>query len=176
MYRFAAAHPDEPFVFGAAQPGFTDGQVGEWISYMQQQGIQQVCCLLPPEQLSSYTDLLAAYEQAFGSDRLCWAPLQDFQVVDWSALSQIILPFLKTATEKEQKVVVHCAGGIGRTGQGLAAWLVYGRRLSNRAAIAAVMKTGRNPYEAAIVALLKGKNPWKTVEKFHRLLDVCGQM
>jgi protein-tyrosine phosphatase len=173
MYRFAAAHPDEPFIFGAGRPGHADGQVEEWILFMQQRGIQGVCCLLPPEQLSGYTNLLTAYERAFGTNQLCWAPLEDFQVVDLNTLSQTILPFLKNATEQEQKLVVHCAGGIGRTGQVLAAWLVYGRKLSNRAAIAAVIKTGRNPYEAAIAAFLEGKNPWKTVEKFHRLLDAC---
>ena len=84
-----------------------------------------------------------------------------------------ILPFLASANSQGKRVVVHCSGGIGRTGQVLAAWLVSGRGLSNQQAIAAVKKTGRNPYEAAIAACLKGRNPWLVAEEFNALLDDC---
>jgi protein-tyrosine phosphatase len=83
------------------------------------------------------------------------------------------LPFLESANSKGERVVVHCSGGIGRTGQVLAAWLVSGRGLSNKQAIAAVKKTGPNPYEAAIVACFKGRNPWVVVEELNALLDDC---
>ncbi|MGV0024655.1 hypothetical protein [Phormidesmis priestleyi] len=69
--------------------------------------------------------------------------------------------------------MVHCAGGIGRTGQVLAAWLVYGRGLTTRSSIATVKKMGRNPYEAAIVAPLLGKNPWKVMRELETLLNQC---
>jgi len=39
----------------------------------------------------------------------------------------------------------------------LAAWLVSGRGLSNKAAITAVRRTGRNPYEAVIFAVLEAE-------------------
>jgi len=39
----------------------------------------------------------------------------------------------------------------------LAAWLVSGRGLSNKAAITA-RRTGRNPYEAVIFAVIRGRN------------------
>jgi protein-tyrosine phosphatase len=55
----------------------------------------------------------------------------------------------------------------------LAAWLVSVRGLSNKAAIAAVMRTGRNPYEAAIAAVIRGKNPFKSIEKLNALLNGC---
>jgi len=43
------------------------------------------------------------------------------------------------------------------------AWLVSGRGLSNKAAITAVRRTGRNPYEAVIFAVIRGRNPFKAV-------------
>jgi hypothetical protein len=39
-----------------------------------------------------------------------------------------------------------------------------------REAIATVNRTGRNPYEAAIMGLLKGQNPWKIKAQFNTLL------
>jgi hypothetical protein len=93
--------------------------------------------------------------------------------VDRDILIDRILPFLASANSKGERVVVHCSGGIGRTGQVLAAWLVSGRGFYNKQAIAAVKKTGRNPYEAAIVACLKGRNPWLVVEELNALLDDC---
>jgi protein-tyrosine phosphatase len=59
-----------------------------------------------------------------------------------------ILPFLKGCDAEKQKVVVHCSGGSGRTGHVLAAWLVFGRGWAYADAIAAVKKSGRNPFEA----------------------------
>jgi hypothetical protein len=52
---------------------------------------------------------------------------------------------------------------------------VSGRGLSNKAAIAAVRKTGRNPYEAAIAGVLMGRNPWKAIYELNALLDACRQ-
>ncbi|MBW4617842.1 MAG: dual specificity protein phosphatase family protein [Cyanosarcina radialis HA8281-LM2] len=67
-----------------------------------------------------------------------------------------ILPFLTIANQQNEKVVVHCSGGIGRTGHILAAWLVAGRGFSSKSAISAVKQTGRNPYEPVIAAPSKG--------------------
>jgi protein-tyrosine phosphatase len=173
MYKFAAAWENEPIVFGAAKPKHTIEQVNRWIEFMQRQGIQRVCCLLPDTQLARYSDLLGVYRQAFGIERVCWAPIEDFQIAERETLLQTILPFLAAADQLGEKVVVHCSGGIGRTGQVLAAWLVSGRGLSNSDAIAATRRTGRNPYEAAIAALVKGRNPWKVVGELNALLDDC---
>ncbi|WP_414567826.1 dual specificity protein phosphatase family protein [Nostoc sp. CCY 9925] len=105
--------------------------------------------------------------------RLSWAPIADFNLADLETLTQKIIPFLIEADKQNQKVVVHCSGGIGRTGHVLAAWLVSVRRLSNEAAIKAVKKTSRNPYEAAIAAVFKGKNPLKVLEDLDMLLNNC---
>jgi protein-tyrosine phosphatase len=170
MYKFAAASAHESIVFGAARPGYSDVRVNQWIEHMQRQEIQHVCCLLASAQLNRYGDLLNIYRRSFGSDRVCWAPIEDFQLIERETLVHQILPFLSTADQLQEKVLVHCSGGVGRTGQVLAAWLVYGRGFSVREAIATVNRTGRNPYESAIMGLLKGQNPWKIKAQFNTLL------
>ena len=171
MHKFAAASETELIVFGAARPGYRDAEIAEWIEFMQGHYIKQVCCLLPDSQLISYRDLLETYRKIFGCDRICWAPIADFELVDRDILLDRILPFLASANSQDERVVVHCSGGIGRTGQVLAAWLVSGRGLSNQQAIAAVKKTGRNPYEAVFAALFKGRSPWQVARELNSLLD-----
>jgi protein-tyrosine phosphatase len=173
MYMFAAASDRELIVFGAARPGYRDRAVAEWIEFMRGHHIHGVCCLLTQNQLARYSDLLGTYREKFGAERVCWAPILDFQLAQPETLTTQILPFLASANDKGTQVVVHCSGGIGRTGQVLAAWLVCGRGFSNQDAIASVKQTGRNPYEAAIAALARGQNPWKVAAELHTLLDTC---
>jgi hypothetical protein len=59
-----------------------------------------------------------------------------------------LLRFVDAFVHSEQRVLVHCSGGLGRTGHVLAAWLVYGRGLGADEAIDAVVTTGRRPGEA----------------------------
>ncbi len=56
--------------------------------------------------------------------------------------------FLHAAVGQGQKAVVHCSAGLGRTGQALAAWLVYHHNLTERKAIKAVEELNRSPMEA----------------------------
>jgi protein-tyrosine phosphatase len=171
LYKFAPASENELIVFGAARPGYRDAEVAKWIEFMQQHNIKQVCCLLPESQLIRYSDLLGTYRKIFGSDRICWAPVADFELVDRDILLDRILPFLASANNQGERAVVHCSGGIGRTGQVMAAWLVSARGLSNQEAILAVKKTGRNPYEAVVAALFKGRNPIQVAKQLNALLD-----
>ena len=174
MYKFNAADEKETIVFGAAKPNYSDEQVVNWIKFMQEQGIQRVCCLLADTQLARYpSSLREIYHQKFGINKVRWAPIEDFHLASQETLTQNILPFLNEALHKQEKVVVHCGGGIGRTGHVLAAWLVNSRGISNQDAITAVKKTGRNPYEAAIAAPIYGKNPWKVIKELNVLLDKC---
>lgn len=173
MYKFAAAWENEPFVFGAKKPGYSDTKVSDWVEFMKRFGIKRVCCLLSAQQLAYYSDLLGTYRQEFGINHVAWAPIEDFHLADTETLTKKILPFLAQADLQGEKVVVHCSGGIGRTGHVLAAWLVSGRGLSNKAAIAAVRKTGRNPYEAALAAVIRGRNPWKGFGELDALLNDC---
>ncbi|MEO0708112.1 MAG: dual specificity protein phosphatase family protein [Cyanobacteria bacterium J06649_5] len=173
MYKFATASENEPIVFGAARPGSSHEQVNEWLQFMQSQDIKRVCCLLSAPQLNQYANLLEIYQQTFGIGQVCWAPIEDFSFADPEVLIHQILPFLATANQKNERVVVHCAGGIGRTGHVLAAWLIAARGFSKKAAIEEVKATGRNPYEAIIAAPLKGRNPWKALTELNLLLDEC---
>ncbi len=171
MYKFAAASADESVVFGSACPGYADEGVRRWIEYMIDQDIRRVCCLLTKQQLDRYGDLLGSYRQAFGKEHVCWAPIEDFSLVTPELLIDRIVPFLAISDRQQQKVVVHCSGGVGRTGHILAAWLVVGRGFSAKLAIAAVCQTGRNPYEAIIAAPFKGRNPWQVAVELKILLS-----
>jgi protein-tyrosine phosphatase len=173
MYKFAAASEHEPIVFGSTRPEYPNKQVSEWLEFMQDRGIQRVCCLLPETQLIRYSDLLGVYRQVLGLERVCWEPIEDFSFVTPEVLISQILPFLAIANHQNEKVVVHCSGGIGRTGHILAAWLVAGRGLSSQSAIAAVKQTGRNPDEAVIAAPFKGRNPWRVAAELKLLLNEC---
>jgi len=173
MYKFAPACENESIVFGACKPGYSEQEIKDWIDFMKHQGIERICCLLDEKQLARYSNLLDGYQQEFGCDRVLWTPIKDFQLCELEILTQKILPFLRVAESLEEKVLVHCSGGVGRTGQILAAWLVNRRGLSNKDAIAAVKKMGRNPDEAVIYAALTGKNPFKVLKSFNTLLNNC---
>ena len=175
MYKFAAASAHEPIIFGASRPGYREAQVSKWIAFMRGQEVRRVCCLLSAAQLARYTDLLDTYRSTFGVTQVCWAPVEDFSLVKSSVLLNKILPFLVAADSQSQKAVVHCSGGVGRTGQVLTAWLIAGRGFSKKLAIAAVKETGRNPFEAVVAAPLKGRFPWRVSEEFDRLLAECGR-
>jgi protein-tyrosine phosphatase len=171
MYKFAAASADESIVFGSARPGSANEQVNQWIEFMLDRDIQRVCCLLTQRQIDHYGDLLGNYRQTFGKEHVCWAPIEDFSLATPKLLVDRILPFLAIADRQQEKVVVHCSGGIGRTGHILAAWLIAGRGFTRASAIATVRKTGRNPYEAIIAAPFKGRNPWQVAAELKTLLS-----
>jgi protein-tyrosine phosphatase len=173
MYKFAAASPSESIVFGAARPGYRDRQVKEWIEFMQQQGIHRVCCLLSETQLNRYSNLLDIYRQFFGSEGVCWVPISDFHYIDRVTFIDRMLPFLAEADRQQQKVVVHCSGGVGRTGHILAVWLVFSRGFVPKLAIDSVRQMGRNPYEAVIAAPFFGRYPWQVAAELNLLLDEC---
>jgi protein-tyrosine phosphatase len=89
---------------------------------MQQSGVRQVCCLLPPKQLAYYrVDLLERYRKAFGESNVCHAEIEDYHLCNQAILENKILLFLLESDQTSTPVVVHCSGGSGRTGHVLAA-------------------------------------------------------
>ena len=173
MYKFAPASENETIIYGSARPEYDDEKVYQWIEFMQNQGIKRVCCLLAQKKLNNYSNLLDLYKKEFGDQQVCWSPIEDFSLIDSQTLIQNILPFLSEANRQNEKVVVHCSAGIGRTGQVLTAWLVYQRGFTNQQAISTVMRIKRNPYEFIVATAMKGKNPWQAVSQLNLLLDDC---
>ena len=165
---FGPATEGEPTLFGAPRPGYprhqvTPEEVAAWLAFMRGQGIQRVVCLLTPEQLSYYDDLLGQYRAQLGAARVRLAPIPDLYLADLPTLTEGILPFLLEADRQSERTVVHCSAGIGRTGHVLAAWLVAARGYTNAEAIAAVARGGRDAEEsgdAALGALLDACRDW----------------
>lgn len=149
-HRLRPAAPAEDYVYGACCPGWHsacshDHALTQWIDAMQTAGIERVCCLLPGRQLEDAN--LGRYRDAFGPERVKHAPIPDYQLVDELLLTDEILPFLYESVQEEEPVVVHCLAGIGRTGQVLAAWLVWHHEYSAEQAIETVQHAGRDPIE-----------------------------
>ena len=171
-FRFKSASRDEDIVYGSERPGYPKESVGhdlvmDWIQFMKDRGIKRVCCLLTKAQLNYYDeDLLRIYRQEFGEGNVCWAPVEDYHLSDVHTLTKKILPFLTDSDAKKQPVVVHCAGGMGRTGHVLAAWLHFGRQYEIEQALLEVRRMDRNPYEAV-------KYGGATMEQLHGLLREC---
>jgi protein-tyrosine phosphatase len=174
MYKFAPAARDESIVFGAARPKYSKTSIKEWIEFMRAEKIEKICCLLERKSLICYqVDLFAVYHQEFGQEAVLWQPLADFQIPASATLIDRIIPFLISAAQNKQKVVVHCAGGVGRTGIVLAAWLVSRRGFTNQQAISAVKQNQRYPQEAVIAALFRLQHPLRVNQQLHNLLNDC---
>ena len=168
---FGPASKNEHIVFGSQMPGYGARSIPEtvvkrWVSFMKDRGILRVCCLLAQSQLGYYlVDLLEIYRREFGEGHVLHAPVEDYCLCGKETLREILL-FLKESDFKGEPVVVHCAGGRGRTGFVHAAWLVYGRGFSIEEALEAVKRMGRNPYEAIESGTAKE-------EELYELLRFC---
>lgn len=135
-------------MFGAEGPSYDPASVKEWISHMKTHGIKRVCCLLSEEELEWYqVNLLNAYRSEFGEDNISSAPVKDLHLIN-RALLKNVLGFLKESNEKKKPVVVHCRGGLGRTGHVLSAWLVFHDGFSVAEALSTVENRGRIPRQA----------------------------
>lgn len=151
-HRFAPAAPDEDYVYGACSPGWhtaasREDALADWIGFMRARDVERVCCLLSGSQLDGPGGPLEVYRDVFGSESVRHAPIPDARLADPLLLEQDVLPFLDDAVEAEERVVVHCLAGLGRTGQILAAWLAHDRGYDPDEAIETVEEMGRRPDE-----------------------------
>ncbi|PSQ31645.1 protein phosphatase [Halobacteriales archaeon SW_8_65_20] len=154
MYNFApaVASGEKQIVYGACRPAHptqapADDSIGQWCHFMRERGIKRVCCLLDDNHLSAYDSLLTQYQQKFGDDRVCSAPIPDFEPVDADQLHNTILPFLRDSRRADEPVVVHCSAGSGRTGHVLVLWLAEDCGYNLDEAIELIKRTGRYPLE-----------------------------
>jgi len=152
-FHFSAASSDEALIFGACRPGYPSHSVNrtivnEWTHFMQTAGIERVVCLLDQSQLAYYDDLVSNHRTIFGSAKVLWAPVHDYQLPPLGQVRDTILPFVREALQANEKTVIHCSAGCGRTGFVLAACLVALRGMSNDEAIASVASAGRDACES----------------------------
>ena len=148
--RFETAAEDEEYVYGACEPGwdFEASTIGAWISFMQENDIKRVCCLLSDGQVAEHDNLIERYGKSFGADQVLHAPITDHTLIPESKLTDDIIPFIEDSVAASEQVVVHCKAGIGRTGQALAAWLVYAHDYTPKAALETVSDRHRTPDDA----------------------------
>lgn len=149
-HRFGPAGPGEEYVYGSCAPGWhtasdVETAVEEWLSFVQSEGIERVCCLLAGSSREVRSSDLGRYYAAFGASNVCHVPTAVDRLVDQSTIEERVFPFLQESVEQDSPVVVHCLSGLGRTGQVLAAWLVAAHDYSPEAAVEAVQETGRDP-------------------------------
>jgi protein-tyrosine phosphatase len=121
------------------------------MSLMQDQAISRVVCLLSNSQLQLYDSpkgsLIDCYKRLFGDKNVLHEPVSDFCLIGQDGLFRV-LSFLREAVQTGEMSIVHCEGGIGRTGHVLACWLAYRYGLGPFESINAVLPP-REPREAA---------------------------
>jgi len=179
-FNFGPASKDETSIYGSSKPEHSYNSISaesiqEWVDYVKSQGISGVLCLLEKHSLDMIykmtgVNLIDRYRKEFGNENVMLAPVPDFSYISRDTFTKSILPFLKKFADTDRKVVVHCAGGIGRTGQILAAWLTHGRGYDIEDAIDAVKMASpalRNPQEAGI-------GYFGEIDSLRTLLDVSG--
>jgi hypothetical protein len=152
-HRFAPATSNEEYVYGSCAPGWHTAAahgdaIDDWITHMQAHDVERICCLLPGTQLDEAGANVGRYREAFGASSVRHVPVPDHRLLPEDRFHDEILPFLVDACENEERVVVHCLAGIGRTGQVLAAWLVYHYDYGPDRAIETVQEMGRDPEDA----------------------------
>ena len=145
----------EKLVYGTSRPGYpkksvSKGEILNWINQNSSQGIKAIICLLCEEEIALYYQekLLDLYRKHFIS--VFHFPWDDFSLCSEETIKRII-KVIEKETHKGHKVLVHCSGGIGRTGLTLAAWLVYRYKISPEKAIEIQLSLGRNPLESALI-------------------------
>ncbi|KIG15648.1 hypothetical protein DB30_05396 [Enhygromyxa salina] len=154
--NFAPASLRDEIVYGSDRPGYGPAEVNEWIDFMIGQGVARVVCLLSHERMLRYDDLLGAYSQRFAA--VTHAAIDHFGLPSNEALEQALAAFAEAEAAGE-RVVAHCAAGMGRTGLISSAWLCrrYGVAIDD--AVTEVSETAlrvganRDPLEAGPKAL-----------------------
>jgi len=152
----------DEFVFGSERPNYGSGVneggvVIDWIPFMETKGIARVVCLLTEEDLEKWDSeinlqrLEEIYQSQFGTGNVCMSGIPDKDICTEMVLNNDIIPFLKKSVELEQKVVVHCSAGMGRTGHVLAAWRYCHHDVEYKEAMLSnnwECEDGRHPREA----------------------------
>ena len=141
----------DAIVYGADRPGYETEQVNDWIEFMVERGIRRVVCLLSHDRLTKYDDLLGAYRRRFAA--VTHAAIDDYGLPTDDIL-ELALVAPDEAESANERIVVHCAAGMGRTGLISSAWLCRRYALTVDDAITEVCESAwrvganRDPLEA----------------------------
>jgi len=104
------------------------------IEFIKNQGINSVLCLVEESEL--YFESIEEYENILKkyNIELKHIPIKDFNA---PTLNQIIeaVKWIEFNIKNNKKVLVHCFGGLGRTGTIISSFLVYYKRISADEAI-----------------------------------------
>jgi len=147
-HNFAPASARDAIVFTAEQPGGTDDTktprpisneiVNDWIAFIkEQQGIDHVLVLLSDDELEIYAEpgLLALYEMG---------GLTVHRVsMGAEGASKTAMGIINLVESKDEKIVTHCTGGVGRAGRVAAGWIATKYGLSPTDATEEAMEQAR---------------------------------
>ena len=165
QFNFAAASDLDGLAFGSLRPGkqansieetsaVTPAEVEEWVVFMKSEGIKHVLSLLGDDELEWYQEDL---DQAMIAAGFTYTRTSVFQS---GALAKMAESLTKAKTANE-KIVIHCSGGIGRAAIGLGLWLnqIHGKSPEEAKplieAAAEASGTNRKPAPAKLETLLE---------------------
>ncbi|HLP12288.1 MAG TPA: isochorismatase family protein [Flavobacteriales bacterium] len=135
----------QPLIGMTILPGRKDRKrsLKDDIHSISAEGIQHVVSILSQEELTHYgvPDLLNVYKEAGLNYR--HVKVVDQGIPTGEEMKEVI-GFMHEAVSKNQKVLVHCVGGIGRTGTAVACYLKQLHKLDTKKAIELV-RTSRSP-------------------------------
>jgi protein-tyrosine phosphatase/nicotinamidase-related amidase len=136
---------EQPLIGMTILPGRKDRKrnLKEDLKMISHEGIQNVVTIVSKEELAQYgvPDLLNAYSEVDLN-------FHHLTVVDQGTptLDEMkkVIAFMQDAIKKNEKVLVHCVGGIGRTGMVVACYLKQFHKMDTQKAIELV-RTSRSP-------------------------------
>src|SRR5262245_33080397 len=127
---------DEPFLMGSSNP--TDEELAD----LRADGFTVLVCLLDPTEQHPRYDVDIAQREGWSCHTI---PIKDFQAPSIAQLDDVVR--LVDGAGGQTKILVHCEGGIGRTGTMAAAYWI-GRGLTVAQATARIRKARRDAVES----------------------------
>lgn len=111
-----------------------DRSLADDLGVIRAEGVSSIVCLITENEFSSYgvPELKSAYAAAGFDTR--YLPIADQTAPEASALGET-LQWMESRIQKGERVLVHCAGGLGRSGLLAAAYLIEKRGMHSTAAI-----------------------------------------
>lgn len=147
-FRPVALPPDVP---GTLWLSAMPGRLEPWVSFVgeaRRAGLNHVVCLTPRDELAA---LSPAYHAALAQAPLGWSwlhlPMNNFGLPDDEAAFRAGIAQIAAALRQGDRVLMHCAAGMGRTGTA-AACVLKALGLNAPEALRRTRDAGSNPQNA----------------------------